>query len=35
MIDIAGDNGFEHYHKIKKLDDRVKIRFIKAGGNAF
>ena len=35
MIDIPGDDGFELYHKIKKLDDRVKIRFIKAGGNAF
>jgi hypothetical protein len=33
MIDIPGDDGFELYHKIKKLDDRVKICFLKAGGN--
>jgi hypothetical protein len=34
MIDLAGHGGFELYHKIKKLDDRVKICFLKAGGNA-
>jgi hypothetical protein len=32
MIDIAGDDGFEHYHKIKKLDDRVKMCFFKSRG---
>ena len=31
MIDIAGDDGFELYHKIRKLDDRVKICFLTAG----
>jgi len=31
MIDIPGDDGFELYHKIKKLDDRVKICFLTAG----
>jgi hypothetical protein len=31
MIDIAGDDGFKLYHKIKKLDDRVKTCFLKAG----
>jgi two-component SAPR family response regulator len=31
MIDIAGDDGFELYHKIRELDNRVKICFLTAG----
>ena len=31
MSDIAGDDGFELYHKIRKSDNRVKICFLTAG----
>lgn len=30
MNDIAGDDGFELYHKIRKSDNRVKICFLTA-----